>query len=126
MTISSRKAGVLWLLGGLLVGLGVASLPSIGWFLIAVGTPTLLLAGILGRGRGWSLMFLGLATPLLWVAWLHRGGPGERTWETPSGAGLEETLDPMPWLTAGMILLLLFVLALGLTWVLPRRRNSVS
>lgn len=126
MRIDNRAAGWLWLFGGLLIGGGIASLPSIGWILIAVGTVTLLLTGTIYRGRGWPFAFLGLAIPLLWVAWRHRGGPGERCWETDSGTGCEEILDPTPWLTAGLILLLLFGLALGIIWVLRRRQPPAS
>lgn len=115
MRIGNWTARVLWLVGGLLLGLGVASLPSIGLFLIPAGILVLLLVGIVGRGRGWPLVLLGLAAPPLWVAWLHRGGPGERCWETPTTRGCEELLNPAPWLAAGLFLLLLFILALALS-----------
>lgn len=126
MKIGNRAACALWLLGGILVGFGVASLPSIGLFLLPAGVLMLTLTGVLGRGRGWPFIFPGIALPLLWVAWLHRGGPGERCWETSSAMGCDGLLDPRPWLIAGLILLLVFAIALRLSGARRSRRETAS
>ncbi|GAA5164259.1 hypothetical protein [Ornithinimicrobium tianjinense] len=108
----------LWLVGGAALGFGVASLPSIGMFVLLGAVVILAAAGIVTRGAGWPLVLAGAALPLLWVAWLHRRGPGWVTYETDTGGGGSELLDPVPWLVAGLGLLALsgVLLAVG-RWV---------
>lgn len=115
---------VLWLVGGAALGFGFASLPSIGMLVLPVGVIILVAAGIVTRGQGWPLMLAGTALPLLWVAWLQRRGPGWVTYETDTGGGGSELLDPVPWLLTGLGLLLLAGVFLLLTGWLETRRRS--
>ena len=48
----------------------------------------------------------GVGFPLLYVAWLHRGGPGTTCWQTAGGGGCDDHLDPIPWLVVGVVCLL--------------------
>lgn len=112
---------LLWLLGGFLGALGVVSLPSIGMFLLAGAIVVLIVAGAVSRGRGWPLLLIGAAAPMFWVAWLHRGGPGMRCWETQTASGCEELLNPWPFALAG---LLPFGFAVGLLITGRVRRNK--
>lgn len=112
---------LLWLVGGAAVGLGIASLPSIGMFVLAGAAVILVAAAVVTRGSGWPLVLTGAALPLLWVAWLHRKGPGWVTYETVNGvSGGSEQLDPRPWLLVGLGLLVLSALLL----VLVRRLGT--
>lgn len=116
-----RPAQLLWLIGGTALGFGVASLPSIGLFVLPVGVAVLVAAGIVTRGSGWPLTLTGAALPLLWVAWRHREGPGWVTYETQDGvSGGGEVLDPLPWLLTGLGL----IAASALLVVVDRRRVS--
>lgn len=111
---------LLWAVGGAALALGIASLPSIGMFVLLGAVVILVAAGVVTRGSGWPLLLAGAALPLLWVAWLHRRGPGWVTYETDSGGGGAELLDPVPWLLAGVGLLVLS----GALLLLARRRRS--
>jgi len=121
---SGPGALMLWLVGGAALGLGVASLPSIGMLVLPGAVLILGAAGIVTRGRGWPLVLVGAALPLLWVAWLHRRGPGWVTYETDTGGGGSELLDPVPWLLTGLGLLILAGGLLLLTRWLETRRMS--
>lgn len=94
----------LWLVGGLLASLGVVSLPSIGIFLLGGALLILLAAAAWARPRGMPLVLVGAAAPLLWVGWLHRGGPGQRCWQGGRTSGCTELLDPWPFVLAGLVL----------------------
>lgn len=111
---------LLWAVGGAALALGIASLPSIGMFVLLGAVVILVAAGVVTRGSGWPLLLAGAALPLLWVAWLHRRGPGWVTYETDTGGGGSELLDPVPWLLAGVGLLILS----GALLLLARRRRS--
>lgn len=115
---------MLWLAGGAALGFGVASLPSIGMLVLPVAVVILVAAGIVTRGQGWPLVLAGAALPLLWVAWLHRRGPGWVSYETDTGGGGSELLDPVPWLLTGLGLLLLAGVLLLLTRWLKTWRTS--
>lgn len=120
-----RPAQLLWLVGGAAVGFGVASLPSIGMFVLLGAVPVLLAAGFATRGQGWPLVLAGAALPLLWVAWLHRGGPGWVTYETQDGvSGGGELLDPRPWLLVGLGLIAASSVLLALDRRLRRTRGT--
>ena len=121
-----RSEQLLWGLGGAALAFGIASLPSIGMFVLVAAVALLTAAGIVTRGSGWPLALAGAALPLLWVAWLHRRGPGWVTYETDPGGGGAELLDPVPWLLAGIALLVLSgALQLLARWS-RSRRDGVS
>lgn len=115
----------IWLVGGAMVGFGVAALPSIGWFVIVGGAVVLTLATVHVR-EGWAWVFLGAALPLLWVAATHRRGPGTVCGQTDSGGWCSEFLDPLPWLAAGLVLVALFGVARLVTWWCRARARRAS
>jgi hypothetical protein len=73
--------------------------------------PALLLGALVARvgDRRHSSVFgfvTGAGLPLLWVAYAQRHGPGTTCWHTASGAGCDQYLNPLPWLIAGITLVL--------------------
>ncbi|MCW5954184.1 MAG: hypothetical protein KIT69_18190, partial [Propionibacteriaceae bacterium] len=105
-----------WILVGTLVGFGVAGILSIGIFLLAAAA-VLFAIGIAIRpidNRGVPAMLVGAALAPCLVAWWNRSGPGEFC--RPDGCS--EQLDPRPWGTVGIVLLLA---GIALTWYTLRR-----
>jgi hypothetical protein len=41
---------------------------------------------------------------LLYVAWVQRDGPGTTCWQTATGSGCDQHLNPLPWLVLGLVL----------------------
>lgn len=41
---------------------------------------------------------------LLYVAWVQRHGPGTTCWQTATGSGCDQHLNPLPWLVLGLVL----------------------
>lgn len=114
----------LWPAGGFLLGLGIVSLPSIGLLVLPVAAATLVAAAAWGRGKDATLALVGAGLPFLYVAFLHRGGPGQRCGQTDTGGWCQDLLDPRPWLLIGLALV-----GLGLGLFLrvrsrPRRPTS--
>lgn len=105
-----------WILVGTLVGFGVAGMLSIGIFLL-VAAAVLFTAGIAIRpidNRGVPAWLIGAALAPCLVAWWNREGPGEFC----RPGGCSEQLDPRPWATVGIVLLLA---GSALTWYTVRR-----
>lgn len=113
---SRSRAWWLWLIGGFLVGFGLLSLMTIGIFVLAGAVVVLLVARALSPSRGVRSVLVGVGLPFFWVAWLHRGGPGMRCWESANSRGCAELLNPLPFLLIGLVLLLIGV------WPLLARR----
>ncbi|GAA1963307.1 hypothetical protein GCM10009798_24090 [Nocardioides panacihumi] len=68
----------LWLLVGALGGLGVLSLLTIGpILLLAAGAVTVLCVVLRLLNRSVTAVPAGVAVPVLYLAWLNRGGPGD-------------------------------------------------
>jgi hypothetical protein len=42
----------------------------------------------------------------LFVAYVQRDGPGTTCWHTAAGSGCDQHLNPIPWLVAGVLLIL--------------------
>lgn len=120
MTARDVGGPLLWLLSGSLVALGVLSLPSIGLFVLPAAIGVLILAGVLSGGRGGPLLLVGAALPLLWVAWLNRGGPGERCFTRGAVRGCGDLFDPWVFALPGLVLL---VLGVGLLLAGRARRS---
>jgi hypothetical protein len=99
-----------WFLAWLLVGgafaLALCSLLSIGLFVL----PVPVVASVLLLRRGATRACLGLLSgagfPLLYVAYLNRGGPGDVCSPTNGGQVCTDELTPWPLLAAGLILLI--------------------
>lgn len=110
---------VLWLLGGAVFTFLGVSLPSA----LVIGLSVAVFAAAALSWRSWLPgLLIGVSLPLLWVAWLHRRGPGWETWETPTGGGGQELLDPRPWLLVGGGLLAAAAVLLTLGRLVGRRR----
>lgn len=105
-SVSPRFARWLAFAGWALVGagyaFGVLSLMSIGVFVLAGSVVlTLLVRRAWGRG-GIAGLVSGLGLPVLYVAYLNRGGPG---WVcTTSGPAMSctDAWNPWPWLAVGV------------------------
>lgn len=114
MTRASAKAdgdSVLAFLGWVVIGasgcLGVLSLLTIGAFVLLL---TLVLTGLLlwRVDFGWAMagMISGAAAPLLYVAWLNRGGPGDVcTSYADGGQSCTDAWSPWPFLVVAILLL---------------------
>src|SRR6266487_6260892 len=46
----------------------------------------------------------GAGALLLYVAWVQRAGPGTTCWHTQTASGCDQHLNPLPWLVAGVAL----------------------
>jgi hypothetical protein len=83
----------------------VVSLLTIGPFVLLV---TLTLCGWLlwrqGFGAGMAGLATGAAAPLLYVAWLNRGGPGEVCTGTALSESCGDEWSPWPFLAAAVVL----------------------
>lgn len=89
----------LWLAGGAVFTFLGLSFPSA----LFIGFPLLAVVATVLSWRCWLPGYLlGTSLPLLWVAWKNRGGPGFVTFETDTGGGGYELLDPLPWLLVGL------------------------
>lgn len=105
-----------WLVGGAVFTFLGLSLPSA----LVVGFPLAAVVAAVLSWRSWLPGYLlGTSLPLLWVAWMNRLGPGWVTYETDTGGGGSELLDPLPWLLVGAGL----ALVAGALLALGRRHN---
>lgn len=122
MTADWRAGGsfVLWAFAGLLLALGIASLPSVGIIVLPVGAMVSLLVARITQGRGAAGLLAGAGVMGLFIAYLHRYGPGEVCTVTPGSRTCGDYLDPVPFLVAGVAAILL---GLALDWAARRRRR---
>jgi hypothetical protein len=67
-----------WLLVGAILGLGTASILTIGIFVLPFGIALGVVGALVPKLRNRSVLAVvaGAAPPLLYVAWLNRSGPG--------------------------------------------------
>jgi hypothetical protein len=110
----------LWAVNGAMYGFAVASLPSIGLWLVA---PAVLLTLILARSartsEAWPAVIAGPAVPLVWLAYLNRSGPGTVCRGTATAQSCTEQYAPAPFLIAAAVM----VLVSALLFVRARRRS---
>lgn len=101
-----RRCGWFWaavpvggaaVLGFLVLGL-LGLLPALlfGWMLLS--RPT-------ARSSAFGLV-AGAGLPLIYTAYAQRDGPGTTCWHTATASGCDQHLNPLPWLVAGLLLLL--------------------
>lgn len=88
-----------------IVGVGLAfSLSSLGPIL---GLPVVVLAVLMARHPrlrpAWLGVFVGFGVLLLFVAYLHREGPGVTCWQKENASGCDQHPDPRPWLVLGIV-----------------------
>jgi hypothetical protein len=103
---------VAWLGVGAGFALAVLGAFSIGIFVLPV---VLVGAGFLatrrGARRGLPGLISGMGTPLFYVAYLNRDGPGRVCWAVRGGQDCLEESSPWPWLVGGALLVLVGVAA---------------
>ncbi|MGI5133995.1 MULTISPECIES: hypothetical protein [unclassified Streptomyces] len=96
-----------WLAVGAVGSLSLLTLLTIGLYLLLV---TIVAAGLLASRRGSSAglpgVISGLGVPLLYVAFLNRGGPGTVCTTTATGQSCVDEYNPWFWLAAGVALLI--------------------
>jgi hypothetical protein len=84
---------------------GVLSLLSVGAFVLLV---TFFVCGFLlwAVDFGWAMagMISGAGLPLLYVAWLNRGGPGEVCTSTATSTECADESSPWPFLVLAVVL----------------------
>jgi hypothetical protein len=56
-------------------------------------------------------LLVGAGQLSLFVAYVQRDGPGATCWHTSSASGCDQHLDPIPWLVAGIVLVVGGVIA---------------
>lgn len=116
---AGRGAPVWWGVLGLLVAFGIASLLTIGVFVLAAA----LLVGIAMAVRRVGLrsapaFFIGVSLVPVYLAILNIRGPGTVCDRTPTSVTCEDLYSPWPFVIAAMVFLLLGV---GLLLALRRR-----
>jgi hypothetical protein len=106
--VPHRAGGWGWFFVWVLLGSAATlSTVSLGPLLLL---PTVLVGVILWRRAGIRDSALGLLAGagvlLLYVALLQRDGPGTTCWHTATASGCAQHLNPLPWLVAGLVLVL--------------------
>lgn len=96
-----------WLVAGAGLGLGLASIASIGIFVlpVAIGALVALLSWRGSRNGSAAGVLTGLGTIPLYIAYLNRSGPGNIcTAVAGGGQACGEQWNPWPFLAAGLLL----------------------
>lgn len=93
-----------WVLVGALGAIGLVSLGPIA--LGPAGVAATALSSSRTARRSASGLLTGAGLVSLLVAYLQRNGPGTTCWHTATGVGCADHLDPVPWLLAGIVLVL--------------------
>jgi len=95
-----------WMVVGSISALVAISIASIGLLLAPLALLGMLVLFIREDSRASVSGFIsGLGLPLLWVAWLNLGGPGQWEERTATSVSGGELLNPWPWLMAGLLLI---------------------
>ena len=110
---SQRSGGWSWFFAWALLGSASAlGTVSLGPLLLVL---TALIGVFLWRRPGVRRSAFGLlsgaGTLLLYVAWVQRHGPGTTCWHTATASGCDQHLNPLPWLIAGVALMVTGVVA---------------
>ena len=108
-----------WAGVGVGLALGISALGLIALPLALLAALALAVRHHAGRSALGILVGMGLLS--LYVAWVQRRGPGTVQWHTATASGSEQFLDPRPWLIAGLLLVVMGVVAF-----LWRERRSSS
>lgn len=112
-----------WFVVGAGYALGLLAIMTIGVFVLVVASAAALLLVFRLHRTGNQLFGLvsGLGAPVLWVAYLNRGGPGNVCSFSSDGGTISCTEEGTPWpfLIAGLLLLI----AGAVAFHLDRRRK---
>ena len=116
-----------WLVCGVLLGLGAASILTIGIFIVPIGAALAVFGLWTTRlcNRSVAAALAGFALVLFYLAWLNRSGPGEVCSSSGSGTSCIDAWNPWAFTTVGLLLIaasLLIVFVLGRTQ--PKRLQS--
>ncbi|MET7480201.1 hypothetical protein ABZT17_38445 [Streptomyces sp. NPDC005648] len=96
-----------WFTVGALASLGVLTVLTVGVFLLPVAlAAAVLVATRHSSSAGLPGLLSGLGVPLLYVAFLNRGGPGDVCTTTANSQSCVDEYNPWWWLAAGTVLLL--------------------
>lgn len=98
---------VLWAAVGVLVGLGVVSLLTIGAFVLALALILAIAGLVLPASRTSAALAAvpGVGILPLLVALNNLGGPGERCWSSGTSSGCDGLLDPWPFAIPALLLI---------------------
>ena len=109
-----------WLASGALLGLGVGSILTIGIFVLPVGIALVVVGALAPRfcNRSALAAVAGLALPVLYIAWLNKGGPGEVCTSNSTGTSCTDAWSPWPFVAVGLFLL---AAPAFVTWLLRTR-----
>jgi hypothetical protein len=96
-----------WVVTGAVLGLGFASILTIGIVLLAVGSVLAVVGVALRPLRNHSAAVVpgGLGLTVLYLAWLNRGGPGRLCETTGTTASCVEAWSPWPLLVVALLLI---------------------
>ena len=90
-----------WAVVGVGFGLGIS---VIGVFTVPLATLAVVFVTRRRPIRGAFGVATGVGSVLLFIAYLHRDGPGETCWQTATGGGCSGHLNPLPFLVLGVVL----------------------
>ncbi|MFG2563529.1 hypothetical protein [Streptomyces sp. NPDC048496] len=94
-----------WFLIGAAIGLGIVSLLSIGPLVLAVAAAGAVALSIReAPRRGLPGVIAGPSLPLLYIAYLNRGGPGPVCTTTATEQACIDEWSPWPWVIAAVLL----------------------
>jgi hypothetical protein len=109
-----------WLVAGASWAVTVLGALSIGVFVLPVAIAlTVLLATRRTSSIGLPGIISGAGFPLLYVAYLNRGGPGNVCTTFASGGSCAQEWSPWPWLGIGMVLVATGVVAFAIMALRP-------
>jgi len=108
-----------WFLVGALASLALLTVLTVGVFLLPIAlVAAVFLATRRGRRAGLAGLVSGFGVPLLYVAFLNRGGPGNVCTRTATGQSCVDEYSPWGWVAAGVVFL---IAGIVLGMVLQRR-----
>ncbi len=117
--VSTAAAYGWWVVVGAVLGFGMASLLTVGIFVLPVGVALAVIGArrpaLRTRAAGGMLAGVGLIA--LYIAWLNRGGPGTVCHYTATTTECGERWSPWPFVVVAVLLVLVSVV------VLRRPRN---
>lgn len=101
-----------WLAVGVALAFSAVAVLSFGLFVFpfAAAAVVLLIVRHHFDRSAWGLL-CGVGLLSLYVAWGQRQGPGTVSWHTATAGGTDTYMDPRPWLVAGLLLIVVGVVA---------------
>lgn len=91
---------LVWVLLGAAAALGTVSLGPL--LLVPIAALGMFLWSRPRIRRSAFGLLTGAGALLLYVAWVQRDGPGTTCWDTATGSGCDQHLNPLPWLVIGI------------------------